>query len=101
MRKRIKYFTLVHEIPDDHRQEVLRVCPFCSARLYLKGKANPVAPQPVPPTPFQQGAEPSGKRRRTAAECVQELKDLKTLLDSGALDAEEFTELKARLIRVN
>ena len=70
-----------------------------SARLYLEGKANPVAPQPMPPTPVQQGAEPSGKRRRTAAECVQELKDLKTLLDSGALAAEEFTELKARLLR--
>ena len=71
----------------------------CLARLYLEGKANPVTPQPVPPTPFQQGAELSSKRWRTAAECVQELKDLKTLLESGALDVEEFTEFKARLLR--
>ena len=101
MRKRIKYFTLVHEIPDDHRQEVLRVCPFCSARLYLEGKANHAVHEPVQPTPLEHSAEPLGKRRRTVAECVQELKDWKAFLDSGALDAEELPELKARLIRGN
>ena len=105
MRKRIKYYTLVHEIPEHLRQEVLRVCPHCSARLYLEGKATSVgdsltpAPSPLTPAPSQQGGELAFKRQRTATECVQELKDLKALLDSGVLSNDEFINLQERLLR--
>ena len=44
-------------------------------------------------------AAPAAKRPRIAQECLQELKDLKQLLDAGVLNAEEFAELKARLLR--
>ena len=42
---------------------------------------------------------PVAKRSRTAKECIAELKDLKQLLDAGAVTAEEFAHLKARLLQ--
>jgi predicted nucleic acid-binding Zn ribbon protein len=36
MRKRIMYFTLFYQVPVDQRQEVVKVCPHCTARLYLE-----------------------------------------------------------------
>ena len=38
-------------------------------------------------------------RVRTAQECLQELVQLKGLLDAGALTEEEFADLKVRLLR--
>ena len=43
-------------------------------------------------------AEPPQKRRRTVQECVQELKELKELLDQGLLEQAEFADLKGRLL---
>ena len=45
------------------------------------------------------GAPPPPKRQRSAADVVHELRDLKALLDSGALTSKEFDELKAKLLR--
>ncbi len=42
---------------------------------------------------------PLPKRPRTAADCIQELTDLKQHLDAGALTPEEFQGLKTRLLR--
>ena len=36
MRKRIMYFTLFYQVPVYQRQEVVKVCPHCTARLYLE-----------------------------------------------------------------
>ena len=97
MRKRIKYFVLQHPIPEEKREEVTRVCPHCTARLYLEGKTTLDAAPAHPTLEAQQAepnagfAQPPAKRPRTAAECVNELKDLKGLLDSGALTPEEFS----------
>ena len=107
MRKRIKYFTLRHEIPEGKRQEVLRVCPHCTARVYLEGRATLdnrqetllASPCTPPSQPSFLANGPDAKRARTATQCVQELKDLKLLLDSGVLTAEEFSNLKGRLLR--
>ena len=44
-------------------------------------------------------APPPPKRQRSPAEVVHELRDLKALLDSGALTSNEFNELKAKLLR--
>ena len=41
---------------------------------------------------------PAEKRPRTAAACVQELKDLKALLDAGLLTDDEFQRLKQQLL---
>ena len=108
MRKRIKYFCLRHPIPEEHRQEVLRYCGHCAARVYLEGKAlldnpqnlpSPTAPPPPAVGSLANSEEPLRKKPRTAGECVQELKDLKALLDSGALTSDEFADLKGRLLR--
>ena len=37
--------------------------------------------------------------RRTARECIEELKDLKELVDSGFLSATEAADLKDKLLR--
>ena len=115
MRRRIKYMVLDWVIPDTQRQEVLNPCGHCTARLYLEGRAvhdgGPalaLAPRrPTPPDNHPRAtdaaatasAAPAAKRPRIAQECLQELKDLKQLLDAGVLNAEEFAELKARLLR--
>ena len=101
MRKRIRYLTMSVDIPDEQREEVLHHCGHCTARLYLEGRATLDAPRPPPPPlpPPLADDQPQAKRQRTAQECLQELKDLKQLLDVGALDLEEFTGLKTRLLR--
>jgi len=78
MRKRIKYFTLPWQIPEEKREEVLRVCAHCTARLYLEGKPlldSPSAPAQgvpaLPAAPPSSSDAPLAKRRRTVAECVQ------------------------------
>ena len=38
-------------------------------------------------------------KARTAAEYIQELKDLKDLLDAGTLNTDGFADLKAKLLR--
>lgn len=122
MEKRIHYVRLHHSIPEAERKEILRHCGHCTARLYLEGRAQlEAAPvrrlsgkqHPMPaaaghPTPVgcssssHSGAPGSGgpapKRARSAAACVQELKDLKGLLDAGVLTADEFQRLKGRLL---
>lgn len=110
MRKRIKYLTLTRQIPAEHRQEVRQVCAHCSARVYLEGKAPLPAPAPVAPAAAPAPApaapmgppaapdEPAAKRARLAADCVQQLKQAKDLLDCGLLQPEEFEQLKGRLL---
>ena len=110
MRKRIRYLHLTVTIPEHLRQEVLRVCPHCTAKLYLEGRATldrPAAQAPLqnlaaePPPALLLGApssEPAPKRRRTAAECLKELKELKELVDAGVLKDDEFENLKQRLL---
>ena len=106
MRKRIKYFHLPHSIPEGQVVEVLRHCGYCTAKLYLEGKQVLDTEQPAPPPPPQpqaaasrQPGEPALKKPRTATECLNELKDLKGLLDAGLLTPDEFGDLKARLLR--
>ena len=106
MRKRIKHFTLQWQIPEEKREEVLRVCAHCTARLYLEGKPlldSPSAPAQgvpaLPAAPSSSSDAPLAKRRRTAAECVRELHDLKALLDCGVLLQQEFIDMKGRLLR--
>jgi hypothetical protein len=105
MRKRIKYITLTYQIPEEQRKEVLEVCPFCTARLYLEGKElldNPTAQQLADNLPSAQRGtsdELPAKRQRTAADCVQELLGLKTLLEAGVLSLAELEDLKAKLLR--
>ena len=41
---------------------------------------------------------PPAKRQRTAAECINELKELKGLLDAGAVSRTEFEKLKAEML---
>ena len=43
-------------------------------------------------------ADPVPKRPRSVRECLQELKDLKELLDAGALSPGEFESLKTKLL---
>ena len=113
MRKRIKYLWLPQEIPEEMRQEVKRVCPHCSARVYLEGKAfldgpagnGPAGGAPAPaPGPgaaaasAAQNEEPAAKRARLAADCVAKLAQARALLDVGALEQAEFDRLKADLL---
>jgi len=103
MRKRIKYCTLQWQIPEGSREEVTRVCPHCTARLYLGAAPlldNPAAPaQAVAAAPPSCSVARAAKRQRTVAECVPELRNLKNLFDVGVLTEEEFADLKARLLR--
>ena len=106
MQKRIKYFRLTWQIPEGEREEVLRVCAHCTARLYLEGKplldspAGSAGAQPQTRLPAN-ADEPAPKRPRTASECVRELQELKALLDSGLLSKQEFADLKGRLLSGN
>lgn len=98
MDSRVLYHYLTYSIPDEDRKEVARCCGHCTARLYLEGKTAPAALQATS-GPAESGAEPAPKRRRTVAECVGKLKELKELLDCGALCEAEFADLKAKLLR--
>ena len=100
MRKRVTYLILKKSIPEEQRQEVLRVCPHCSARVYLEGKALldiSVAPA-ILLGPTVSDALPPAKRQRTVTQCIHELKELKTLLDAGAVSQSEFEKLKSELL---
>ena len=109
MRTRVKYFQFSHTIPEAERKEV-KSCGACGARLYLEGKS--VLPEPIsgdpPPTASSSSHEashsavvvpPAAKKAKTAAETVQELKDLKELKDQGLVDSPEFKNLKGRILR--
>ena len=117
MRKRIQYFFLAAQIPEHLVVEVLNHCGHCFARLYVEGKLSPAQfqqqaalaqqqallaqPQPSQPSlaqPQFSAAEPAPKKRRTATECVEELKNLQGLLQAGLLSQEEFQGLKQRLL---
>ena len=109
MRKRILYFKLFHQIPEDQRQEVLRVCPHCTATLYLEGKAlldNPTssagqssdAASSAPSSSALFTSAPPPKRVRLTDSTVKQLKDAKDLLDLGVLTQPEFEELKAKVL---
>ena len=99
---------MTRQIPEHKRQEVLRVCAHCTARLYLEGKPLLDSPsaraQGVAAASAAAASAPSSggrpaKRPRSAAECLVELRDLKLLLDNGALTQGEFADLKGRLLR--
>lgn len=100
MDRRILYLHFRYELSRDEREEVTRHCGFCTAKLYLEGKAVLDTPAAAP---FAGSAGSAGgpqlKRRRTVQGCVQELKDLKELLDCGLLTAAEFASLKERLLK--
>ena len=103
VRKRICYFTLKEQIPEDKREEVLRHCGHCAARLYLEGKApaphdaaRPTAAAALLPSPS--AASSPKKRRLNPQEVVKELTDLKALLDAGLLTRSELDDLKNRLL---
>ena len=95
MQKRICYFYFNHEIPEDERVEVLKHCGHCTSRLVLEGRAEVAEQAPAGP---HLEAEPVAKRPRSVRECVQELKELKELLDAGVLSSNEFESLKAKLL---
>ena len=107
MRRRILYFTLHWQIPEDKREEVLRVCAHCSARLYLEGKvlcdspnssaSSSSAAAGTAAAPNHTGG-PFAKRQRTAVDTVTELKHLADLLSAGLLSRGEFEGLKAKLL---
>ena len=98
MRQRIHYLYLTEQIPDEQREEVLKNCAHCSARLYLEGR-TPAPRQPAPQQTPPSSSAPSPKRRRLSPqEVVKELTDLKALLDAGLLTAPELQDLKTRLL---
>ena len=119
MRRRILYFHLTYSVPEEARQEVLGHCGHCTAKLFLEGRTvldgvsvpSPLAVLSPVTQPSQSSGQPlllsqctqldgpAPKRPRTVAECVNELKSLKELLDAGALTQEEFTDLKGKLLR--
>ena len=75
----------------------------CAAKLYLEGSG--AAPSPGDAAGAGHGsndtahaAQPA-KRRRIAAECLQELKGLKELMDGGLLTRQEFDSLKEKLLQ--
>ena len=112
MRTRMCYLELKHSIPEHAREEVLRVCPHCAAKLYLEGRAVldaappalPALPAPapallaLPPAPASLNEERAAKRQRPASVRLQELKDLKALLDDDLLSLEEFGCLRTELL---
>lgn len=115
MDRRIRYFFCTYTVPPEERQEVLKHCAHCTARLYLEGRQTldrPAAEPAAPPAagaraapggegPQPESSQPAPKRPRTAQECVGELVSLKGLLDSGALTQEEFQDLKQKLLAGN
>ena len=127
MEKRLQYVPLAYSIPEEARQEVLRHCGHCTARLYLEGRAWLAVPplrrlsSKTPDAEVRAAAggtargtannavlprghgpssseTPERKRQRTAGSCIAELKDLKELLDAGLLTADDFQRLKQQLL---
>ena len=104
MRKRIMYFTLFYQVPEDQRQEVVKVCPHCTARLYLEGRPlldnppNSSVQASGPAALGLSGSAPHPKRVRLTDDTVRQLKDAKDLLDVGCLTQAEFEELKAKVL---
>ena len=84
-----------HSIPEEDRVEVLKHCGHCTSELILEGREELVE-QAVGAPPSE--ADPVPKRPRSVRECLQELKDLKELLDAGALSPGEFESLKTKLL---
>ena len=106
MRRRIRYFTLHWEIPQDRRQEVVEVCSHCAARIYLEGKSVPSRPatsssvvaSEVGAVSASSASGPPAKKPRTAADAAKELTQLGVLVGEGLLSREEFTVLKQKLL---
>ena len=99
MGKRIKYLPMAHPIPEEKRQEVLRVCGHCAAKLYLEGQHVPGSLTPLRGPGYRSDvAEREPKRQRSVMSCVRELQELKQLLDSGLLAPHEFVQLKTKLL---
>ena len=84
-----------HSIPEEEPVEVVKHCGHCTSRLVLEGREELVE-QAVGAPPSE--ADPVPKRPRSVRECLQELKDLKELLDAGALSPGEFESLKTKLL---
>ncbi|CAK0903598.1 unnamed protein product [Prorocentrum cordatum] len=113
MDRRIRYCFCTYTVPTEERQEALKHCAHCTARLYLEGGQTLDAPAAEPAEPPPAGAAPGGsrpgpeggqsapKRARTAAECVAELVAMKGLLDNGLLSADEFQHLEHNLLNGN
>jgi hypothetical protein len=103
MDRRVLYLHFRHQLSQEEREEVTRHCGFCTAKLFLEGKAALDAPAAAPPSGSSGyaglPAEPQLKRRRTAQECLAELKDLKELVDCGLLTTAEFSSMKERLLK--
>ena len=94
------YVKLTHVYAEEDRVEA-DPCGDCGARVYLEGCRG------VPRTPSAQGPQscpsaappPAPKRRRTASEIVQELKDASDLKDKGVLSEADLVLLKDRPLR--
>ncbi len=108
MAARIKYLRLSHVYSEDDRREC-NPCACCGARIYLEGLGGAsyatvapsgVWPARVRPAPQSVSSTPP-KRRRTATEIVQELKDAKALKDQGVISSPELKDLKERLLRAD
>ena len=84
-----------HYIPEEDRVEVLKHCGHCTSELVLERREELVE-QAVGAPPSE--ADPVPKRPRSVRECLQELKDLKELLDAGALPPDEFETLKTKVL---
>ena len=74
--------------------EVLKHSDHCTSCLVLEERAE-VAERAAAVPHLE--AQPVAKRRRSVRECVQELKDLKKLLDARVLLPSEFEGLKTKL----
>ena len=103
MDARILYRYLQHEIAEEDRQEVTTYCGHCTAKVFLEGKATLDTPRAAgarhpADRPAEASSARAAKRQRTAVECVAELRELKALLDGGALTQGEFDGLKARIL---
>jgi hypothetical protein len=100
MDRRILYLYFTYSLKQDEREEVTRHCGFCTARLYLEGKTLLDTSSAAAPPAGSAGdaAGRPAKRHRSARACVEELKDLKDLLDCGLLTAAEFAGLKEKLL---
>ena len=116
MQRRIKYYHFTYEIPEEEREEVLKHCGHCAARLFLEGRNISVASAAAGNASGDVGgggassssggrneaaqtSAPAAKRRRTAQECLKELLEIKHLTDCGLLSREEALSLKEKLLQ--
>ena len=88
MRNRITYVNLHHVFEEADRQEA-EPCAACGAWFYLES---------CYPPPSRELATPQAKRARTVQSAVEELKELKNLLESNVIDLSEFQRLKGLLM---